>query len=74
MQAKPNFTDAFYVSVIQTVSPSALLLQTTETLTTTVTTNSYCYTTEKKLLLIGGTKACSRKRAIDVSSIKGLSE
>merc|ERR1712226_426592 len=44
---------------------------TTETFTRTVVTDSYCYTTEKKLLG-PKTKECSRKRAIDTSNIFGI--
>ena len=55
--------------VLQTIS----LLQTTETYTQTVVTDSYCYTTEKKLLG-PKTKECSRRRAIDTSNIFGIGE
>jgi len=44
---------------------------TTETFTRTVVTDSYCYTTEKKLLG-PKTKECSRRRAIDTSNIFGI--
>merc|ERR1712027_79788 len=44
---------------------------TTETFTQTVVTDSYCYTTEKKLLG-PKTKECSRRRAIDTSNIFGI--
>ena len=53
--------------VVQSIS----LLQTTETFTRTVVTDSYCYTTEKKLLG-PKTKECSRRRAIDTSNIFGI--
>ena len=49
------------------------LLQTTETFTRTVVTDSYCYTTEKKLLG-PKTKESSRRRAIDTSNIFGIGE
>jgi len=44
---------------------------TTETFTRTITTDSFCYTTDKKLLG-PKTKECTRKRAIDTSNIMGL--
>merc|ERR1719507_1853773 len=44
---------------------------TTETYTQTITTDSFCYTTDKKLLG-PKTKECTRKRAIDTSNIMGL--
>jgi len=44
---------------------------TTETVTRTIVTDSYCYTTEKKLLG-PKTKECKGSRAIDTSHIMGL--
>jgi len=44
---------------------------TTETFTRTITTDSFCFTTDKKLLG-PKTKECTRKRAIDTSNIMGL--
>jgi hypothetical protein len=49
------------------------LLVTTETLTVTVVTDSHCFTTDKKLLG-PKTKECTKKRAIDISSIEGLTQ
>jgi hypothetical protein len=51
---------------------SGEFLITTEMVTTTITTNSFCYMTEKKLLK--KTKECSKKRAIDISQIRGLDQ
>ena len=55
------------------VEQSISLLQTTETFTRTVVTDSYCYTTQKKLLG-PKTKECKGSRAIDTSHIMGLRE
>lgn len=44
---------------------------TTETVTTTITTDSFCYTTDKKLLG-PKTKACQKRRAIETTSIMGM--
>ena len=46
-------------------------MQTTETYTQTITTDSYCYTTDKKLLG-PKTKECTKKRAIDTAGIMGV--